>query len=98
MSCIGKIIGGFSNWRFWGQARNHGDNITSRRCISCRTLSGNPIAVSAGLSTLNLLIHENKKLYSDIESKALRLKENILTEIKNIAITQLGSMLTIFYR
>ena len=98
MSCIGKIIGGGFPIGAFGGKQEIMETISPLGGVyHAGTLSGNPIAVSAGLSTLNLLIHENKKLYSDIESKALRLKENILTEIKNIAITQLGSMLTIFF-
>ena len=39
----------------------------------------------------------NKFIYKDIELKALKLKENILSEVKNVSINQLGSMLTIFF-
>ena len=45
----------------------------------------------------SLLLHENKFIYKDIELKALKLKENILSEVKNVSINQLGSMLTIFF-
>ena len=98
MSCIGKIIGGGFPIGAFGGKKEIMENISPLGGVyHAGTLSGNPVAVSAGLATLNLLLHENKFIYKDIELKALKLKENILSEVKNVSINQLGSMLTIFF-
>ena len=98
MSCIGKIIGGGFPIGAFGGKKEIMENISPLGGVyHAGTLSGNPVAVSAGLATLNLLLHENKFIYKDIELKALQLKENILSEVKNVSINQLGSMLTIFF-
>ena len=98
MSCIGKIIGGGFPIGAFGGKKEIMQNISPIGGVyHAGTLSGNPVAVSAGLATLNLLLHENRFLYKDIELKASKLKENILSEVKGVCINQLGSMLTIFF-
>ena len=63
------------------------------------TLSGNPVAVAAGIKTLELLIEKSSELYINLNSKAKKLKTLIEdNHRKNIHINQLGSMITIFYR
>ncbi len=61
------------------------------------TLSGNPVAVAAGIKTLELLIEKSSELYLNLNNKA---KIKTLIEDNNkkgIHINQLGSMLTNFY-
>jgi len=98
MSCIGKIIGGgFPIGAFGGREEIMNQVSPLGGVYHAGTLSGNPIAVSAGLETMRLLIHEKENLYKKIKNKAVKLKENIESEINNISINQLGSMLTIFF-
>ena len=61
MSCIGKIIGGGFPIGAFGGKKEIMQNISPIGGVyHAGTLSGNPVAVSAGLATLNLLLHENR--------------------------------------
>ena len=62
------------------------------------TLSGNPLAVAAGLMTLSLL---NDALYEKLESLGARLEEGLKQGLKNAGLTgtvqRVGSMITLFF-
>jgi len=63
------------------------------------TLSGNPLAMTAGIETLDLL--KSKKIYQDLEKKTSYLTENIsdLAEEKLIPLTinQATGLFTLFF-
>jgi len=63
------------------------------------TLSGNPVAVSAGITTLKLLKENNP--YESLEKNTKTLTENIESKAKefkiNIKINQIGSLFSIFF-
>jgi glutamate-1-semialdehyde 2,1-aminomutase len=63
------------------------------------TLSGNPIAVSAGLATLNLL--RRRGTYEILEKKARRLevgfKEILNQHRMSATLNRVGSMMTLFF-
>ena len=63
------------------------------------TLSGNPIAVAAGLATLNILQDQN--IYKDLEVTSDRLSKSIMEESNslglNIEVNRVGSLMTIFF-
>lgn len=62
------------------------------------TLSGNPVAVSAGLATLALL---DDALYARLESLGARLEAGLLDAIKTsgakACVQRVGSMITLFF-
>ena len=62
------------------------------------TLSGNPIAVTAGIATLNSLTYE---LYRDLEGKATRLAEGLSEATRQAGVkatlNRVGSMMTGFF-
>ncbi|MFX9570736.1 aminotransferase class III-fold pyridoxal phosphate-dependent enzyme, partial [Acinetobacter baumannii] len=64
------------------------------------TLSGNPLAMSAGLATLTVL-NENKQLYSELDKKGLELKSRMheVFQKKGMphVINQIGSMISIHF-
>ncbi len=64
------------------------------------TLSGNPLAMSAGLATLSVL-NENKHIYTDLDTKGRELKTrmNDIFKKKNLphVINQVGSMISIHF-
>ena len=64
------------------------------------TLSGNPIAVAAGLATLQLVVQP--RLLERIESTARMLTEGLLTEARKAGVTfssqSIGSMFGIYFR
>ena len=64
------------------------------------TLSGNPLAMAAGIAMLSL-IEETPDLYSEMERKAAKLEAGILENLKNTGIkgvvNRVGSMMTLFF-
>jgi glutamate-1-semialdehyde 2,1-aminomutase len=58
------------------------------------TLSGNPVAVSAGLATIKTL-EENKDLYSALENKSNRLQQAMKKSGFNV--NRVGSIMTPFF-
>ena len=61
------------------------------------TLSGNPVAVAAGLATLKQL---DADLYAGLEARAAEIEERIKGAVaaRGCSMTRVGSMLTIFFR
>lgn len=64
------------------------------------TLSGNPIATTAGISTIRLLM-EDPDIYTRIEANAVKLKEAFWARAKklgiNLHVNQVGSLLSAFF-
>ncbi len=61
------------------------------------TLSGNPVTVSAGIKTLEIL-RDHPQIYTDIEQKAAKIAEAFRTAFAGRAgANQVGSLLTFFF-
>ena len=64
------------------------------------TLSGNPLAMTSGLSTLNIL-KEDPEIYSRLNEKAEYLANNMISELQEkglpYRLNQLGSMLSLHF-
>jgi glutamate-1-semialdehyde 2,1-aminomutase len=64
------------------------------------TLSGNPLATTAGLAMLNL-ITDNPEVYASLAQRGLALKNALANDLKelglNYTINQIGSMFTLFF-
>jgi glutamate-1-semialdehyde 2,1-aminomutase len=64
------------------------------------TLSGNPLATTAGLAMLGL-IQSNPEVYQRLEAKGKRLAEAISHQIESLqikaSVSQIGSMFTLFF-
>lgn len=60
------------------------------------TLSGNPIAMIAGYTLLNML-NQNANIYTELEEKTQYLKSNLDTATKNVVINHIGSMFSIHF-
>lgn len=72
LTCLGKIIGGGLPVGAYGGKKEIMEYIAPEGNIyQAGTLSGNPLAMAAGLSTLNLL--KDKNIYKDLETKGNRL-------------------------
>lgn len=100
LTCLGKIIGGGLPVGAFGGPREIMESLAPVGGVyQAGTLSGNPLAVAAGLATLSILRRDNP--YSELERTANRLAqgmEAIFAE-KEIphAINRVGSMLSVFF-
>ena len=96
--CMGKIVGGgFPLAAFGGKAAIMGKLSPEGPVYQAGTLSGNPVAVAAGLATLEQL---NDDTYVDLEQRGAELEEKLSEAIKSrgCSMTRVGSMFTIFFR
>lgn len=101
LTCLGKIIGGgLPMGAFGGKKKIMKFLAPSGPVYQAGTLSGNPVSVSAGLETLNIL-RRNKNMYNSLEENTGLLCEGIKDNIKRLKvdalINQIGSMFTVFF-
>ena len=97
----GKVIGGGMPVGAFGGRREIMEQIAPLgKVYQAGTLSGNPIAMIAGLTTLKIL-KENPLIYSELEKKTIFLKKGLQNALgkKGIpfVINQLGSMISVFF-
>ncbi len=100
ITCLGKIIGGGLPVGAYGASSDLMQYVSPLGSMyQAGTLSGNPIAVTAGLATLNILKDQN--IYNDLEVKSDRLSKSITEEGNslgiNIQVNRVGSLMTIFF-
>jgi glutamate-1-semialdehyde 2,1-aminomutase len=99
ITTLGKIIGGGLPAGAYGGSSEIMDHIAPDGPVyQAGTLSGNPLAMSAGLSVLNRL---NDDLYKKLENISSRIHDGISSNIKetgiNANIARVGSMMTLFF-
>ena len=97
----GKVIGGGMPVGAFGGRREIMEQIAPLgKVYQAGTLSGNPIAMIAGLTTLKIL-KENPQIYSELEQKTMHLKEGLQKALEKkespFVINQTGSMISIFF-
>ncbi len=94
LTTLGKIIGGgFPVGAFGGKKEIMALLAPDGPIYQAGTLSGNPIATTAGIETLNIL--KNKSIYKKLEKNTAFLADNIKSN--KIKINQIASMFTIFF-
>lgn len=101
LTTFGKIIGGGLPVGAYGGKKEIMSLISpSGPIYQAGTLSGNPLAMSAGYAALTY-IKENPEIYKDLEDKSEYLskgmQENLKSVGKNFTINRVGSMLTLFF-
>jgi len=101
ISTFGKIIGGGLPVGAFGGKKEIMEMIAPAGPVyQAGTLSGNPLAMSAGYAALNY-IKENPDVYKTLEEKSAYLEEglrNNLEEInKKFALNRCGSMMCLFF-
>ncbi len=99
MTALGKIIGGGMPLAAYGGREDIMNVIAPLGPVyQAGTLSGNPIAVSAGLATLERLTPE---LYATLEKLGARLEEGLSNAIRDTGaeacVQRVGSMITLFF-
>jgi glutamate-1-semialdehyde 2,1-aminomutase len=100
LTCLGKIIGGGLPVGAYGGKEKIMERVAPLGGVyQAGTLSGNPLAMTAGIETLELL--KSRKIYQDLEKKTSYLTENIsrVAEEKGIplSINHTKGMFTLFF-
>ncbi|MFQ5600263.1 MAG: glutamate-1-semialdehyde 2,1-aminomutase [Candidatus Krumholzibacteriia bacterium] len=102
LSTFGKVIGGGMPIGAYGGGRDLMEMVApSGPMYQAGTLSGNPVAVAAGLAMLDL-IHETPNLYDELENTSKRLQSGIESHIERLGmqacVQRVGSMWTLFFQ
>jgi len=101
MTCLGKIVGGGLPMGVYGGRADIIDKVAPVGPVyQAGTLSGNPLAMAAGLATLQELTPE---LYARIDRLGARFEAGLINAIQNaqmggrVHVRRLGSALTVFF-
>ena len=99
ITTLGKIIGGGLPVGAYGGKKEIMNMLAPEGPIyQAGTLSGNPLAMNAGLTTLKML---NKEVYNKLEDISYKIevgwKKNIKETGTDACISRVGSMLTLFF-
>jgi len=101
MTTLGKIIGGGMPVGAYGGKKEIMDCVAPAGPVyQAGTLSGNPIAMSAGMAMLNYL-KENPQVYTQLEETTEKMIAGMRNNMQqlglNYTINKVGSMFTIFF-
>ncbi|BCG60531.1 glutamate-1-semialdehyde 2,1-aminomutase [Paenibacillus sp. URB8-2] len=99
LTCFGKVIGGGLPVGAYGGSREIMEQIApSGPIYQAGTLSGNPLAMAAGLTTLKLLTPE---VYDRLETLGARLEEGLKANAEEtgvpLTVNRVGSMVCPFF-
>jgi len=100
LTCLGKIVGGGLPVGAYGGRREIMERVSPTGPVyQAGTLSGNPIAMAAGIATLRAL--QQPGVYDDLERKAARLQQGLKEAAAEAGVpatvNRVGSMLTAFF-
>lgn len=96
LTTLGKIVGGGMPMAVYGGRRDIMEYVSPvGKVYQAGTLSGNPIATTAGIETLKILM-EKPSVYDEIEKKAAVLAEAYRSTGK-VYVNQIGSLLSAFF-
>ncbi len=96
LTTLGKIIGGGLPVGAYGGRKDIMSCIAPLGPVyQAGTLSGNPLAVSAGIATLKML--QKPKFYDELERKASALADGLSAAVQGTRINRVGSMMTAFF-
>ena len=100
MTTLGKIIGGGMPVGAFGGREDIMHHLAPLGPVyQAGTLSGNPVAMAAGLATLDLICEDN--FYQTLDSKAQQLIEGLTAASQNAGIAmsfnQIGGMFGLFF-
>ena len=100
LTCLGKILGGGLPLAAFGGRREIMDLLAPEGPVyQAGTLSGNPVAVAAGLATLEEL--SRRGTYQELEKKGKALQKEFTAVLNTYklsgVVNRVGSMMTIFF-
>jgi len=101
LTCLGKIIGGGLPVGAYGGKQMIMEKVAPLGGVyQAGTLSGNPLAMTAGIKTLDLL--KSKRVYQDLGKKTAYLTEGISKSAEErglpVSINQATGMFTLFFK
>ncbi len=102
LTCLGKIIGGGLPVGAYGGKREIMDLVAPAGPVyQAGTLSGNPLAVQAGITALQRLAEGNPGLYMELEQKAAYLETGLLEAAREsgvpLQVNRAASLLSLFF-
>ena len=102
ITALGKIIGGGLPLAAYGGRADIMDTVAPVGPVyQAGTLSGNPLAVAAGLEQLTMLDEQRETLYTDLHHKMHRLAQTTKETATRLGIphriNRIGSMMTLFF-
>ena len=100
ITCLGKIIGGGLPVGAYGGSREIMQMVApSGKVYQAGTLSGNPLAMTAGITTLEIL--NDPSIYRQLEEKGHLLQEGLASAACDaclpLSVAREGSLLTVFF-
>lgn len=100
ITCLGKVIGGGLPCAAYGGPRKLMSLIAPEGPVyQAGTLSGNPLAVAAGIATLEML--RDNDIYAQLERSSAALADGLAAAARrakvSVVINRVGSMLTCFF-
>ena len=100
LTCLGKIIGGGMPVGAYGGRRDIMEHMAPTGPVyQAGTLSGNPMAMAAGIATLNVL--QSQGIYEQLEEKSARLADGLKDQAAQagieVSFNRVGSMLCTFF-
>lgn len=100
LTTLGKIIGGgLPVGAYGGRGEIMDQVLPTGKVFQAGTLSGNPLAMAAGIATLKVLIRDNP--YPQLESLSAELENGLNRVIRSTGVPacvqRCGSMLTVFF-
>ena len=98
ITTLGKIIGGGMPVGAYGGRAEIMDKVAPTGSVyQAGTLSGNPVAMTAGLTTLRIL-KENPDIYERLEAKGAKLEEAYKAKFGDAAcVNRVGSIMSAFF-
>jgi glutamate-1-semialdehyde 2,1-aminomutase len=101
LTTLGKIIGGGLPVGAYGGKKEILQMVApAGPMYQAGTLSGNPLAMAAGLTMLRIL-HANKMIYKQLEQRSAQLEEGIRDNLNKLGLghtyNRVGSMCTLFF-
>lgn len=98
LTTLGKIVGGGMPVGAYGGRREIMEMVSPAGPVyQAGTLSGNPIATTAGMETLKLL-KEDPDIYKRLEAKAFKLEQAVKNAASGrVCVNRIGSLMSIFF-
>jgi glutamate-1-semialdehyde 2,1-aminomutase len=102
LTCLGKILGGgLPCGAFGGRAEIMNMLAPLGPVYQAGTLSGNPLAMAAGIATLQILIEREDEIYSQLEDHSAALADGVAAAARDVGVpvttNRAGSMFTWFF-